>query len=252
MAHNLARHKSALTSLRHGLRSLNKLHTTTDPANLPGNMNVGGIPQSRQQSPTSTPPRRQTPWHNPTPLLSNRWWHSSCPILRFVTAQARHQRPLPTTPLFCLRLNTTYLTSHFNLLLKKLPLLFMNQRFANLPGILSRLTNQLCRQLWSYHDLQGERFHRPRHLRCSSLLQYLLDYAVKAFSKVFPLVPNKKLKTEGKRAAPFENLNQPPDDVNHDKSTKFIVTNVVVAVITSPIKPISWGEIYLSRTTSKS
>lgn len=44
----------------------------------------------------------------------------------------------------------------------------------------------------------------------------------------------KKEKTEGKWAGPLPNLDCPPDDIDRDKSTKAIATNVITAVTTAP------------------
>lgn len=57
--------------------------------------------------------------------------------------------------------------------------------------------------------------------------------AVKDVLATFPAVAIEILKTEGKLVGPSDKLDRPSDQVDHDRSGKTIMTNIVAAVITT-------------------
>lgn len=56
----------------------------------------------------------------------------------------------------------------------------------------------------------------------------------KAVLTMWDQAPIEKLKAEGKRTGPFENLNQPPDGFGHRKSKKIITINIIAASTNTP------------------
>lgn len=109
----------------------------------------------------------------------------------------------------------------------------INQRTANFLGLPSCQTNQLYRERQRTPDLQVGRVHRPCHLRQSGRLQQLLNVCRQSRLHELPPSTHRKTKDRRQKDGPFDNLDRPPEDMNHDQSKKVITANVVPADISA-------------------
>lgn len=130
-------------------------------------------------------------------------------------------------------LSKTNLTPFFHLVPEQLCMLLINQRSGNLLGLQSFPSNILYTPLWGPLIPRRKTPLPSLPTTQRSRTAAAIQLQARGFSRYGPDSPSKS-KAGGQTDRPFENLDRPPDDVDHS-STKIIVTSAVFAGIRTRI-----------------
>lgn len=139
------------------------------------------------------------------------WWPCSSQTKRLVTSDSLPTETADSAPFCHIFLNIAHSTSGSNSVPEQLSILLKNHRSVSLPGLWCRRSINPPHRAKEPQDGQGGKLHCHCQPRRSSQWQQLVDHCLQAVVISNPLVPVKRLNTEGKRAGPSENLDSPPD-----------------------------------------